>query len=115
MRVSTCMTAANAVVLAALICYYIHSYQHNTVDFMHYRTRLEFPAANAFMKYLYTNSFLMFVGCTILFILGVIVSTTKIAGVALAWWWLGSSVVLLAGAVSLLIMKPLGQWRRRAQ
>jgi hypothetical protein len=108
------MTAANALVLAALVCYYVHSYWYNTMDFLYYRTCLAFPAANSFMKYLYANSFLLFVACVILFIIGVGVSITNSASATLAWSWIAVAVVLLLGAVRLLLMRSIRQWPRRA-
>jgi hypothetical protein len=114
MSVSTCMTTANILLLAALVCFYIHAYWHNTVDFVHYRARLAFPVVNVLMKYLYANSFLLFAACTILFIAGVGIATTQIANATFAWCWLGFSAVLLAGSTRLLLMKPIGQWPRRA-
>ena len=114
MSVSTCMTAANVLLLAALVCYYIHAYWHNTIDFVHYRARLDFPATNAFMKYMYVNSFLLFAACAILFVVGVGATITHIAGATFAWCWIGIAMILLVGGVRLLLMRPLGQWPRRA-
>lgn len=115
MSVSACMTAATLVSLAALVCYYIHSYQHNTVDFVHYRERLEFPTSRAFMKYLYTNSFVLFIASVIAFLVSIAASVANVATARFAWSWLGLSALLLLGAVRLLTLQSMAQWPRRAK
>lgn len=115
MSVSACMTLANVLTLAAVVCYYIHAYWYNTMDFLHYRTRLAFPAANFFMKYLYANSFVLFVTCAIFFIVGTAISIGEFANPTFAWCWLGLSLLLLLGAVRLLMLKSIAQWPRRAE
>src|SRR5437016_2192758 len=105
----------NVIWLAAIVVYYIHAYSYNTIDLSQYRDRMAFPASNAFMKYMYANSFFLFIGSVVAFVVGVALATINVASVPFAVSWLVLGCILLVGAILLLRLGTIGRWRKRVQ
>jgi hypothetical protein len=97
----------------ATVCYFWHSYWHNTMDFSYYWPRLEFPAANFILKYAYTNSFVLFVICSVFLVASAAISAAELKSRVIEFSFLAVSVLLAIGAVCLVTRPRLDHWRRR--
>ena len=99
--------------LSAAVGYYWHSYWHNNIDFLHYRTKLGMPTAKVFLKYIYVNSFILFIFSTVLLIITVALGFVGGETTAIDYSLLAVSVVLALVAVRLLTLPPITHWRKR--
>jgi hypothetical protein len=108
------LMATKLVLLLATIGYYWHSYWHNTIDFLHYRAKLAIPAANVFLKYVYINSFLLFIFATAVLIASIVIGFARLETTVIDYSLLGVSVLLALGALRLLSLPEIAHWRKRA-
>jgi hypothetical protein len=97
----------------ATVCYFWHSYWHNTMDFSFYGPRLKFPAANFILKYAYINSFFLFVICSAFLLASAVISAAELKSRIIEFSFLAISALLAVGAISLVTRPQLGYWRRR--
>lgn len=107
------LTAANLLLLFAIVAYYGHSYQHSTMDFMHYKVRIAIPVTNVVMKYLYVHSFILFVISAAAFMAVTAIRALQLTAPLLNRALFGFSVVLAIGAARLLSLPAIGYWRKR--
>lgn len=108
------LLVANVILMAAILGYYWHSYWHNTIDFMYYRLRVALPTTSIFWKYVYINSFVLFVVSTAAFVASIGISFAEIETEVIDYSLLALSVVLALGALRLLTLPPITHWPRRA-
>lgn len=108
------LPATHVVILFAAIGYYWHAYWHNTIDFMVYKQRLSIPTSRTFLKYLYGNSFLLFIFSLAVFIISIVIGFARIETPTIDYSILALSVVLALGALRLLTLPPIAHWRKRA-
>lgn len=109
------LTGARVLLLFAIVAYFSHSYFHGTMDFAFYRSRMAMPLTKSFSKYLYINSFFMFVLCTLVFIFTIVCESLLFDSPAIDRSVLAVSLILAAGAIRLITLPNIGHWRRRAQ
>ncbi len=109
------LTIANLLLIFSFVSYFMHAYFRNTVDFLHYRHFMAVPVKNWPMKYVYMNSFILFMISVLFFLLSIAISTFHFGSVALQRAILAVAVVLTLGALRLLTMPPIGQWPKRAR
>src|SRR5437868_14803384 len=99
---------AKILLIFATVCYFWHSYWHNTMDFSFYGSRLKFPAANFILKHAYINSFFLFVICAALLLASVVISAAELKSRIIEFSFLAVSALLAIGAICLVTRPQLG-------
>lgn len=108
------VTITNLLLVFAFVSYFIHSYFHNTVDFTWYRHLMSVPAKNTPLKYLYVNSFIMFMISALVFVASVAIDALQVQSLAAKRTVLALAAVLALGALRLITKPHITKWPQRA-
>lgn len=109
------LTVTNLLLLFSVVAYCVHSYWHNTIDLMYYRARLTTPVASFANKYIYINSFFLFIISTLTFIVSVVLQAMHNESPRVHYSVFALSVLLTMGAVRLITLPHMRFWRMRAK
>jgi len=97
----------------SVVCYFGHSYWHNTMDFTRYKERISLPAANPVLKYLYMHSFFLFVISGALLLGSAVADVLESRSPTVRWSLFAASVLLGITAACILPRPRLETWPRR--